>query len=56
VEQAIEGSIQEDRKKLKLELSNIIPSDVMNQAIELLDVSRGEVEKQLDTLQQGRKD
>jgi hypothetical protein len=56
VEQAIEGSMQEDREKLKLELSNIIPGEVMNQAIELLDVSRGEFDRQLDTLRQGRKD
>lgn len=56
VEQAIERSMQEAREKLKLELSNIIPGDVMDQAIELLDVSRGEVDRQLDTLQQGGKD
>jgi hypothetical protein len=56
VEQAVEGSMQEDREKLKLELSNIIPGDVMNQAIELLDVSRRDVDRQLDTLQQGGKD
>jgi hypothetical protein len=54
-EQAIAQSMQEDKKKFKLELSNIIPDEVMDRAFELLSVTREEVVRQLDAKQQDGK-
>jgi hypothetical protein len=55
-EQAIERSMQADKKKFEFELSNVIPDEEMNQVFELLSVTREEVERQLDNEQQERKD
>ena len=54
-EERIELSMQADRERLAIELSNIIPDDVMNQAFELLGVIREQVVQQLDTEQEKRK-
>jgi hypothetical protein len=50
--QAIERSMQADRERLAIELSNVIPDEVMNRAFELLSVTREEVVRQLDAKQQ----
>jgi hypothetical protein len=47
-EEKIEGSMQADRERLAFESSNIVPEEVMNQAFELLSVTREQVVKQLD--------
>jgi hypothetical protein len=54
-EQAIERSMQSDRERLGIEVSNFIPDEVMNQAFELLGVTREQVVEHLDTEQQDRK-
>ena len=53
--QAIERSMQADRERFAIELSNVIPDEVMNRAFELLSVTREEVVRQLDAKQQERK-
>jgi hypothetical protein len=53
-EQAIERSMQADRERLAIEISNNIPDEVMNQAFELLGVTREQVE-QLDAEEEERK-
>ena len=53
--QQIERSMQADRDRLAIELSNVIPDEVMAQAFELLSITRQEVERQLDAEQQERK-
>ena len=50
--QAIERSMQADRERFEIELSNIIPDEVMNRAFELLSVTREEVVRQLDAKEQ----
>ena len=54
-EQQIERSMQEDRDRFASELSKVIPDEVMDQAFELLSITRQEVERQLDAEQQERK-
>jgi len=54
-EERIELSMQADRETLAIEISNIIPDEVMNQAFELLGVTREQVVEQLDTEQEDRK-
>jgi hypothetical protein len=41
--------MQEDRDRFAFELSNVIPDEVMDQAFDLLGVTREEVVKQLGT-------
>jgi hypothetical protein len=53
--EAIERSMQEDRDRFALECLNVIPEEVINQAFQLLGVSREEVVRQLDTEEQQRK-
>ena len=50
-----ELSMRADWEKLAFETSSIIPEEVMNQAFELLGVTREQVVKQLDTEQEERK-
>jgi hypothetical protein len=47
--------MQADRERLAIEVSNFIPDEVMNQAFELLGVTREQVARQLDTEQEERK-
>jgi len=47
--------MQADRERLAIEGSNSIPDEVMNQAFELLGVTREQVVEQLDTEQEERK-
>lgn len=56
-EQQIERFMQADRDRLAIERSNVIPDEVMDQAFELLSITRQEVERQLerDAEQQERK-
>jgi hypothetical protein len=54
-EERIELSMQADRERLAIEFSNFIPDEVMNQAFELLGVTREQVVEQLDTEQEERK-
>lgn len=54
-EEKIEQSMQADRERLAFEFSNIVPEEVMNQAFELLSVTREQVVKQLDAEQEERK-
>ena len=51
----IELSMQADWERLAIETSNFIPDEVMNQAFELLGVTREQVVEQLDTEQEERK-
>lgn len=51
-EERIELSMQADRERLAIEISNFIPDEVMNQTFELLGVTREQVAKQLDTEQE----
>lgn len=57
--QQIERDMQADRDRVAIELSNVIPDEVMAQAFELLSITRQEVERQLerqlDAEQQERK-
>ena len=53
--ESIELSMQADRDRLAIEISKFIPDEVMNQAFELLGVTREQVVKQLDTEQEERK-
>lgn len=53
--QQIERDMQADRDRLAIELSNVIPDEVMAQAFELHSITRQEVERQLDAEQQERK-
>jgi myosin heavy subunit len=48
-EKAIERSMQEDQRRMAIEFSKSIPDEVMNQAFELLSVTREQVVKHLDT-------
>ena len=54
-EERIESSMQADRERLAIENSNSIPEEKMNQAFELLGVTREQVVKHLDTEQEERK-
>lgn len=54
-EQQIERTMQADRDRVAIELSNVIPDEVMDQVFELLSITRQEVERQLDAEQQERK-
>jgi hypothetical protein len=54
-EERIEPSVQADRERLAIEISNFIPDEVMNQAYELLGVTREQVVEQLGTEQEERK-
>ncbi len=54
-EEKIELSMQADRERLAIEFSNFIPDEAMNQAFELLGVTREQIAKQLDTEQEERK-
>jgi hypothetical protein len=55
-EQAIERYMREDRERFSFEFSNIISAQLMNQAFELLSVTREEVVRHLDTEREERKD
>jgi hypothetical protein len=48
-EEMIERSVEADRKRITIEFSKFIPDEVMNQAFELLGVTREQVVRQLDT-------
>ena len=50
----IERSMQADREKFAFEFSNVVPEEVMNQAFELLGVTRKQVEG-LNTDEEERK-
>jgi len=54
-EERIELSMEADRERLTIEISNFIPDEVMNQAFELLGVTREQVVEQFDTEQEERK-
>ena len=54
-EEEIERFMQADRERLAIENSNIIPDEAMNQAFELLGVTREQVVTQLDTEREERK-
>jgi hypothetical protein len=47
-EERIERSMQADRERLALQFSRIVPEEVMNQAFELLSVTRKQVLNELD--------
>jgi hypothetical protein len=49
LEERIERCMQADRERLPIEISNLIPDEVMNQAFDLLGVTREQVVRQLDT-------
>jgi hypothetical protein len=53
-EERVDLSMQADRDRLAIEISNFIPDEVMNQAFELLGVTREQVVEQLDTEQEER--
>ena len=54
-EEGIALRMREDRQRLAIEISNSIPDEVMNQAFELLGVTRKQVVERLDTEQEERK-
>jgi parvulin-like peptidyl-prolyl isomerase len=54
-EERIELSMQADRERLTIEGSNFIPDEVMDQAFELLGVTREQVVQQFDTEEEERK-